>query len=158
QHAFTAHAMMAQDRRVRAAYPNRHTTIEKTSFTPNDPYFRKDNPAPGWPGQWHLYNQFTPGLDARVMGAWNRDITGKGVVIGIVDDSLETTQPDLAPNYVAADSWDFSQNDPDPNPVWSDDMHGTSVAGVAAARGGNGIGVTGAAPLAGLAGLRCDFG
>jgi subtilisin-like proprotein convertase family protein len=31
------------------------------------------------------------------------------------------------------------------------------VAGVAAARGGNGIGVTGAAPYAGLAGLRIDF-
>src|SRR5262249_35478857 len=37
------------------------------------------------------------------------------------------------------------------------DMHGTAVAGVAAARGGNGIGGTGAAPLANLAGLRCDF-
>lgn len=157
QHAFTAHARMAQDGRVRAAYPNRQSHLEKFSFTPNDPYFHRDSPAVGWPGQWHLFNEFTPGLDARVMGAWKRDITGRGVLIGIVDDCLQTTHPDLAPNYVAADSWDFGQNDPDPDPVWLDDMHGTSVAGVAAARGGNGVGVTGAAPLAGLAGLRIDF-
>ncbi|HTE19513.1 MAG TPA: S8 family serine peptidase, partial [Armatimonadota bacterium] len=55
------------------------------------------------------------------------------------------------------DSWDFGGNDPDPSPVHADDQHGISVAGVAAARGGNGLGITGAAPLAGLAGLRVDF-
>src|SRR5262249_28744335 len=152
-----AHAAMVQDKRIRAVYPNRHTTMEKTQFTPNDPYFHKDTPAAGWPGQWHLFNELTPGLDARVMGAWNRDITGKGVVIGIVHDSLKTTHPDLAPNYLAIDSWNFGRNSPDPNGFYSSDRHGTAVAGVAAARGGNGIGGTGAAPLANLAGLRCDF-
>ncbi|MDR2981397.1 MAG: autotransporter domain-containing protein [Puniceicoccales bacterium] len=43
-------------------------------------------------------------------------------------------------------------------PYASDDMHGTSVAGVAAAVGGNGIGVTGAAPSAQIAGMRISFG
>jgi subtilisin family serine protease len=131
--------------------------LVRYSFTPNDPYFAYNSP-PGYTGQWNLQNQ-TPGggPDINVVGAWNRDITGSGVTIGFVDDSLERTHPDLSPNYVSADSWDFGQNDNDPSPVWSTDQHGISVAGVAAARGGNGIGVTGVAPYAGIAGLRIDF-
>ncbi len=126
-------------------------------FVPNDPYFPYNSPS-GYKGQWYLQNQ-TPGggPDINVTGAWNRNVTGSGVTIGIVDDCLERTHPDLSPNYVSADSWDFGQNDNDPSPVWSTDQHGISVAGVAAARGGNGIGVTGVAPYAGLAGLRIDF-
>jgi subtilisin family serine protease len=132
------------------------------AWSPDDPYYNNDNNPVGFPGQWHLGNGASP-THANVVAAWNRDITGSGVKIGIVDDSLETTHPDLSPNYVAADSWDFGQNDGVPDPVYpsgsvsSPDRHGISVAGVAAARGGNGIGVTGAAPLAGLAGLRIDF-
>lgn len=127
------------------------------AFVPNDPYFHRDTPALGWPGQWHLINEHVTGRDAGLQGAWNRDITGAGVIIGIVDDCLQTTHPDLAPNYVAAHSWDFGQNDAIPDPVYSDDQHGISTAGVAAARGGNALGVTGAAPYASLAGLRIDF-
>ncbi|NLX22364.1 MAG: SUMF1/EgtB/PvdO family nonheme iron enzyme [Phycisphaerae bacterium] len=145
------------DNRVVAAYANERTRYVKCAFTPNDPYFHRNTPASGWPGQWHLINEHVSGRDARVQGAWNRDITGSGVTIGIVDDSFQTTHPDLALNYVAADSWDFGQGDSDPNPVHSDDEHGISVAGVAAARGNNGVGVTGAAPYASLAGLRIDF-
>src|SRR5256885_5298730 len=61
--------------------PPRSTLFPYTTLF-RSPYFYKDTPALGWPGQWHLYNPFTPGLDARVMGAWNRDITGQGVIIG----------------------------------------------------------------------------
>jgi len=119
----------------------------KYAFTPNDPYYAN---------QWHLEN--TGGYpDVNVVPAWNRDLTGAGVTIGIVDDSLQSTHPDLSPNYVAADSYDFADSDPVPDPVLTDDNHGTSVGGVAAARGGNAIGVSGAAPWAGLAGLRTDL-
>ena len=146
------------DTKMRSAVPSRRSGRKKMGFVPNDPYFHKETPA-GWtgPGQWHLINEYAAGRDVRVQGAWARNIIGAGVIIGIVDDCLETAHPDLAPNYVAADSWDFYDNDADPNPVYSDDYHGISVAGVAAARGGNGAGVTGAAPYAGLAGLRMDF-
>lgn len=131
------------------------------AFTPNDPYYATGNPA-GFPGQWHLDTQTSGAVyDANIVGAWNRDLTGQGVTIGIVDDGLQIAHPDLSPNYVAADSYDFGQNDAIPNPVYSNstlgDNHGTAVAGVAAARGGNAIGGTGAAPQAGLAGLRIDF-
>lgn len=126
-------------------------------FTPNDPYFPRNQPASGWPGQWHLSNPLNPGRDARVSGAWTAGFTGQGVTIGIVDDGLQIDHPDLSPNYSASSSYDFGSNDAIPNPVNSYDNHGTSVAGVAAARGGNGIGVTGAAPYATLAGLRVPF-
>jgi subtilisin-like proprotein convertase family protein len=144
------------DPRILSAAENAHTQYSLYSFAPNDPYFHHNTPAAGWPGQWHLSNEITPGLDANVLGAW-QNYTGQGVTIGIVDDCLETAHPDLAPNYVAADSWNFGSNNNNPNPVNSTDQHGISVAGVAAARGNNGIGVTGAAPFANLAGLRIDF-
>ncbi len=151
------HDTYRPDGEVRAVYLNQKTRYVRMAFVPDDPYFHKNTPSTGWPGQWHLVNEHVSGLDARVQGAWNRDITGSGVVIGIVDDSLEAAHPDLSPNYVSADSWDFGQNDSDPSPVNADDKHGVSTSGVAGARGGNGIGVTGAAPHAGLAGLRIDF-
>ena len=135
------------------------------AFVSNDPFYGTGNPV-GFPGQWHLGIQTSGAIfDSNVAGAWNRDLTGQGVTIGIVDDGLQHTHPDLNPNYVAADSFDFGQNDADPSPVFNNsapaagdgDNHGTAVAGVAAAKGGNGIGVTGAAPNANLAGLRIDF-
>ncbi len=136
----------------------------------NDPYFYPgaEGTAPGYYGQWHLDNRMpveegvNAGLDVRIAGAWARGLTGQGVIIGIIDDGLEGSHPDLVANYRNEYSWDFTRtagaqlNDPfrsSPGPG-SEDFHGTSVAGVAAARGGNGIGLTGAAPLAGVAGLR----
>ncbi|RYG42688.1 hypothetical protein EON79_18390, partial [bacterium] len=53
--------------------------------------------------------------------------------------------------------YDFGQLDGNPDPVAGSDVHGISVAGVAGGRGGNGLGITGAAPLATLAGLRLPF-
>lgn len=119
--------------------------------------------------QWPLANSGqlggTPGIDINVQTAW--DITrGAGIVIGIVDDSLQLTHPDLAPNINTSLSHDFrdGDNDPSPNLVTpnrqdphnepSEDAHGTLVAGVAAGRGFNGIGICGVAPQAGIAGIR----
>jgi len=138
------------------------------AFVPNDPYYTTGNPV-GFPGQWHLNKQTsTATVDANLVPAWNRNLTGQGVIIGIVDDGLQRLHPDLAPNYIAADSENLGDGIggiTDPSPVFGNtnatssdgDNHGTSVAGVAAGRGGNGIGGTGAAPLASLAGLRIDF-
>lgn len=154
--AARALARLRLDPTVEAVYLNPRTDNVRNAFVPNDPFFPENSP-PGFPGQWHLKNTQTPGLDARVEGAWNQDFTGLGVTIGIVDDSLQTTHPDLSPNVSAADCFDFGQDDTNPGPVNPDDRHGTSVAGVAAARGGNAVGITGAAPFAKLAGLRIDF-
>ena len=115
---------------------------------PNDTFFSSQ-----WPLRNVGQNGGTAGIDLNVATTWNT-YRGTGIVIRIVDDGLQSTHPDLAPNYNAALSYDFNFNDPDPAPNLAVDTHGTSVAGLAGARGNNGMGVSGAAPEASLAGLR----
>ncbi len=121
-------------------------------FAPNDTLFGS---------QWHLNNTGqsggTAGEDFNVVEVWGtgsyNGYTGSGVTIGIIDDGLQHTHPDLNPNYNATLSYDYNGSDSDPSPS-SADAHGTSVAGVAGARGNNAAGVSGVAPLATLAGIR----
>jgi len=146
-----------------------------TPFVPNDPYFLYNSTVrPSFPGQWHLLNNApseitiyieyiqgsvtmkNAGVDANLKGAWDAGYTGKGVVIGIVDDGVEGTHEDLKDNYISRLSRTFENGkiSETQGPVKISDNHGTAVAGVAAARGGNNTGGTGAAPYAGLAGLK----
>jgi len=135
-------------------------------FYPNDPYFAPgtaNGTSEGYYGQWHLINQMplsakNAGLDVNIQGAWARGLTGEGVIIGIIDDGVQGEHPDLKDAFLKQYSWDYSKSLEEnlANPLrGAPDLpgqnHGTSVAGVAAARGGNGIGVTGAAPLAHVA-------
>jgi subtilisin family serine protease len=87
-------------------YFNVLTHFERMAFVPDDPYLVPSNP-PGFPGQWHLKNQFNQGPVTWVESAWARNLTGAGVLIGIVDDGVERAHPDLAPNYDFAHSYDF---------------------------------------------------
>ncbi|MCX6975462.1 MAG: S8 family serine peptidase [Verrucomicrobia bacterium] len=129
---------------------------------PNDPFVQK---------QWHLkfQNQMgaVAGTDMNVESVWKYPsitkfsssnaigyIRGNGVAIGIVDDGLEWSHPDLLPNVLKELQKDWNGKDLDPQPYYSNDNHGTSVAGVAAARGNNKIGVCGVAPEANLVGMR----
>lgn len=41
------------------------------------------------------------GLDMNVFTAWGKGYTGKGVVVSILDDGIQTNHPDLAENYVS---------------------------------------------------------
>ena len=62
------------------------------------------------------------------MPAWQKGITGKGVVVTILDDGLEYTHPDLKRNYEPEASHDFNGNDKDPFPAYTSDninKHGT---------------------------------
>ncbi len=140
------------------------------AFVPNDPYFSPNLPGavtrPGYYGQWHLLNQMpvtevNAGLDANVWGAWQRGLTGQGVVISILDDGTQGNHPELLSKFRNEFSWDYAMSLGANNaqafrgmPQIPEDNHGTSVAGVAAALGGNGIGVTGAAPYAQIAAQR----
>jgi subtilisin family serine protease len=130
--------------------------------------------------QWHLkfQNQFgaVSGTDVNVESVWKypktkafvysgnatMDLTrattdhirGGNVTIGIVDDGMEWSHPDLLPNVLRNLQKDWNGKDFDPKPYFSDDNHGTACAGVAAARGNNRIGVSGVAPEAKLVGMR----
>lgn len=112
-------------------------------------------PDPLFPEQWHLKNtgqHGSPGEDIHIEPVWEKGITGQGIIIGIVDDGLQYKHPDIADNYRADLSYDFNDRDSDPNAGNYDD-HGTSSAGVAAARDNTSCGV-GAAYRAKLAALR----
>ncbi len=165
---------LASDSRLAWASPNFYQE-HKLAAAPNDPLIGD---------QWHLRNTGQHGstvdADADVFEAW--DITAGGsssITIAVIDDGMEYTHPDLAPNLFTntaeianngidddgngwiddRNGWDFTTNQvsnpvgdkdpgPDPPPAPGDpapDAHATSVAGVAAARGNNGIGVTGVA-------------
>ncbi|HYC88271.1 MAG TPA: S8 family serine peptidase [Thermoanaerobaculia bacterium] len=118
--------------------------------------------------QWHLNNTAqgggTSGADVDAVTAWNTNTGSSSIVIAIVDDGVEKAHEDLAANIFVnpgetagngldddhngfiddVSGWDFSNNDNDADPFDDEDMHGTAVAGVAAARGNNNLGVTGA--------------
>jgi subtilisin family serine protease len=145
----------------------------KRYLVPNDPLFAN---------QWHLNNTgqggAKPDSDVDAVEAWDLTRGSSSIVVAVVDDSVETTHEDLAPNLyvnpgeIAANGldddgnglvddvsgWDFADNDNNPNPVSADDNHGTAVSGVAVARGSNAIGVSGACPLCKLLPVRVAFG
>lgn len=134
--------------RIRYAYPNWLKPREPRAFVPDDPLY---------PDQWHLENTGqsggTAGEDINVLDSWT-DYDGTGVTIAVVDDGLEIAHPDLAANVLSGRSYDYVDDDTDPTPTSGLDGHGTAVAGVAAARGANGTGVTGVAPFASLVGFN----
>ncbi len=101
---------------------------------------------------------------------WADGITGTGVVIGIIDAWVEPNHEDLnvspyygttAPYSTTGLSRDFVGTEKissDGTQIYTTDSHGTFVAGMAAAIGGNGKGVVGAAPGATIAGLHAGTG
>lgn len=148
-HAMEAMRAAGASPRVSQICPNEWIAIQPRQFAPNDPLFA---PGSGHSGQWSLFNALNM-PHANLIPAWLSGATGQGVNIGIVDDGLDYTHPDLRPNYNPLLSFDYAQNDANPMPL-SGDLHGTMMAGVVAARGGNGLGLTGVAPMASLVGIR----
>lgn len=133
---------------------------QKRRFIPNDTYFSYNASNPGY--QWHLRNTGqspgTVGIDVNVTTVWD-SYKGEGILIGIVDDGLEVAHPDLSPNADTANDHDWNDSTPDdPTGNPASDTHGTACAGVAGARGNNGVGVSGAAPNGTLVGLRLIAG
>jgi subtilisin family serine protease len=89
----------------------------------NDPYYGSE---------WHLPKIGAP-------SAW--DITqGAGVTIAILDSGVYGAHSDLAPNMVAG--WNVYSNTSNTSDICG---HGTWVAGVAAAKGNDAIGIAGVA-------------
>jgi len=78
----------------------------------------------------------------------HRHATGAGVRVAIIDTGIDVEHPDLAGSIERAN--DFVGK----GAGFTADIHGTAVAGVVAARAGNGIGVSGVAPEAKLWALK----
>ena len=144
----------------KSGFPDTEPAVVKLSskrFFPNDPLF---------PNQWHIRGRGQNGAkkasDAKITPVWDqRDssgnlIRGTGIVIGITDDGVEMDHPDLSANIRTDLSYNFHDQTSDPSPG-ATDFHGTAVAGVAAAVGFNGLGVTGAAPGSQIAALKQGF-
>uniref|UniRef100_A0A8C5KKV9 Neuroendocrine convertase 1 n=1 Tax=Jaculus jaculus TaxID=51337 RepID=A0A8C5KKV9_JACJA len=75
---------------------------------------------PMWNQQWYLQDTrmtaALPKLDLHVIPVWQKGITGKGVVITVLDDGLEWNHTDIYANYDPEASYDFNDNDHDPFP------------------------------------------
>lgn len=130
---------------VRFAEPNHRY---RAAGAPSDPLFSE---------QWSL-------ADDTVIGAvpsWEQT-TGGDVTVAVIDSGVDTTHPDLAqnawtnPREIAGNGLDDDNNGfVDDTQGWNfvagspnagdDNGHGTHVAGIIGARGGNGIGVAGVA-------------
>lgn len=120
---------------------------------------------PLYADQWHLKNTGQQGAvapagltgeDMNVESAWAA-YKGTGVRIAVVDDGLDIGHEDLAANIAATGlSYNYMTGSSDPSYDVNDPGagHGTSVAGIAAARDWNGLGVRGAAPRANLVGYN----
>lgn len=151
---------------VRWAEPNFYLQLER-QFIPDDELFNL---------QWHLHNTGqsggTPGADGKLPEAWSVEPGGRpDLLIAVLDDGMEIEHPDLKIRGNPAElddgtdtsgngyvddviGWDFVFGDNDPSASGLEDRHATAVAGIVAARGNNGIGVTGAAFNAGVMPVR----
>ncbi|MEI6728253.1 MAG: S8 family serine peptidase [bacterium] len=119
--------------------------VYKRDFATNDPFIND---------LYHLNNTGQNGgvtdQDVDAFEAWDVQTGSNQIIIAVVDDGMDVDHPDLAPNMLLNSSgkvigYDFVNNDDDTDVVNppADWGHGTHVAGTIAARGNNGIGVSG---------------
>ncbi|KKT35127.1 MAG: Peptidase S8 and S53, subtilisin, kexin, sedolisin [Parcubacteria group bacterium GW2011_GWA2_44_12] len=144
--------------------PFAHVFAEVISVIPNDPLYKE---------QGYLSIISAP-------QAWGYITDAKDVVIAVIDSGVAIDHEDLKNNiwtnededpYNKVDDdgngfaddvhgWDFIDNDNDPHPRigqgadFEGATHGTIVAGIIAAQGGNGLGVTGVAHRAEIMPIR----
>jgi len=121
---------VSHDAEVAWAQPVQKFSGQSASVAPNDPLFAAEPAA----RQWHLADL-------------HRIATGRGVKIAVVDSGVDAHHPDLAGQLALRLS--FVSGRPD-----AAEQHGTSVAGIIAAKANNGIGIAGIAPGARILALR----
>ena len=139
-------------------------------------YVRRKDSVPNdtrYSEQWSLKNTGqtggAPGADVHAEAAWDVTTGSRSVVVGIVDEGLDVTHPDLQANVWTnpaeianngldddgngfvddVHGWDFFHDDASVYdghaafPTDETDAHGTHVAGTVGATGNNSLGVAG---------------
>ncbi|XP_028627461.1 proprotein convertase subtilisin/kexin type 4 [Grammomys surdaster] len=120
--------------------------VKRSLVVPSDPWFSK---------QWYMNKEIQQ--DLNILKVWNQGLTGRGVVISILDDGIEKDHPDLWANYDPLASYDFNDYDPDPQPRYTpndENRHGTRCAGEVSATANNGFCGAGVAFNARIGGVR----
>jgi hypothetical protein len=152
-------ATLSKNPNVLFAEPNYLYTRSAVS---NDPYYTSGN-LWGMEGDTSIGGAPANQFGSAANQVWNAGYTGsKTVYVGIIDEGYQYTHPDLVdnvgfnPGEIPSDGkdndgngyvddvygWDFVHND---NTIYdpSENSHGTHVAGIMGAKGGNALGVTG---------------
>ncbi|WP_254907422.1 S8 family peptidase [Bacillus thuringiensis] len=133
------------------AHPN-FVRLLKPRFIPNDSLFLQ---------QWALRNTGQGGgivgQDIDAAEAWDITKGSSNITISIIDEGVDYTHEDLNCSGKLVTGYDAVRRIDDPTPN-RPDAHGTACAGIAAACGNNGRGVSGVAPECKIMGVRIAFG
>ncbi|MEI5913407.1 MULTISPECIES: S8 family peptidase [Bacillus] len=133
------------------AHPN-FIRLLKPSFVPNDSLF---------PKQWALRNTGQgggiAGQDIHATDAWDITKGSSNVIISIIDEGVDYSHEDFNCSGKLVTGYDAVRRIDDPTPN-RPDAHGTACAGIAAACGNNGRGVSGVAPGCKIMGVRIGYG
>ncbi len=117
----------------------------KTCANPNDPLLGVDDSVKsdnnGMEDQWYIFR-------CNANQAWDKSITGKNVAVVIVDQGFLATHEDLQPHVKTTFNVMVTPTAAVPHPPIDGSNfatldHGTGTAGLAAAAGNNGIGISG---------------
>ncbi len=114
-----------EDPNVEFAEPN---LIYRVTYWPNDPYMGQYL----W-GMWVIYAD----------KGWDITLGSRSVKVCVIDQGIDYNHEDIQANYGYGK--DFVDNDNDPFPASSEEIHGTHVAGTIAGVINNGKGVAGVA-------------
>ncbi|XP_052698701.1 furin-like protease kpc-1 isoform X7 [Crassostrea angulata] len=135
--------------------------VKRDRYYTSSQNFNRNFNDPKWKDMWYLHGEDLKkrgsGLDMNVMGAWEQGVTGKRVVVTILDDGIEKDHPDLMDNYDPDASFDVNSHDKDPQPHYdytNENRHGTRCAGEVAAKANNNVCGVGVAYNARIGGVR----
>ncbi len=127
------------------AEPNKSTYDVKATAPPNDPLYDLQW-AHNNTGSAAQYNG-TPGVDMKILQAWDITMGNPNIKIGVIDEGVDLTHPDLQANLLQGfNGFTMTSNPGDGGYTYTTDAHGTGCAGIVAAIANNGIGVAGVAP------------
>lgn len=131
--------------------------LSPATLTPKAPAIPND---PDFPSQWSLQNTglfqgSKAGADINAVPAWGVTTGATGIKIAIIDEGVDSTQPDLAGGKVLGGYCSIPGcSTTQPN---AGDKHGNAVAEIAAATANNGFGISGVCPACKILPVRVAF-